>query len=589
MLELILTFFIIGLGPALSCMGRHFSTRELLIFAPVLGYAITVIVGVYLTLLNIPAEQWAWDYTWIAIAISLLMCTISRVTWCQIWQNNQLLLLFYALVILLLTLPMISGGINFTVLRGNGTDAFNYMTMAGFLQHEPLSLLKFASFQELLDKHASYPLAKELLTERWATALIFAYYSILAKIPLYQADYSYSLVFFILSSGLFYLWLNTITKQRWLVFLLAITCVCGFWAQFILDIRAMSQMSALPVMLMFNYLFAKTEKMPISVALISALLLASIVLLYVELIPIMFVACGLYTIINLTYNKNIQALNVICGILIVSLVLLIPTIGFLQLFFKKQMHIAATNINNWHQAYFSWLYDYHIMGFWGLGPFTLNPIAVTIGNLFAALLSIPFIRCLLTFWRHNNKRYLVLSTCYAWSGISLFIFLFAKGQYWAAGKALSFVYPFFIVSLLAGIELFKSRKLRSLTTNLLLLWLISQLFLAIIRTPLAIMKRDFPHYIYGHGYYRQHDFSAKPFQNIACKGIIIDIKDGWLQEYFNFVFGWQYPIYNLHGVLDRSNHIIGTQKKQSFDCLLRKKSTQSKFPKQNKEFTLIRI
>lgn len=89
-MEVILIFFIIGLGPAFICMIRHFATSELIIFAPVLGYAITAIIGVYLPLLEIPAEQWAWNYTLIAIAISIFMCIISRAYWCQVWQNNLL-------------------------------------------------------------------------------------------------------------------------------------------------------------------------------------------------------------------------------------------------------------------------------------------------------------------------------------------------------------------------------------------------------------------------------------------------------------------------------------------------------------------
>jgi hypothetical protein len=588
-------FFAIGVGPTFFSMKNQFSIEKLIIFSPVLGYVITVIVGVYLTLLNIPVGKWFWIYTFIAISASFLFFKFSNISLISSFKENKSLMSMYAFVFLLLVLPMLVGGINFTVLRGNGTDAFNYMTMAGFLQHEPLSLLTKASLQELLDKHASYPLAKQLLTERWATSLILAYFSSLVKLPLYRLDYAYNLLFFWMSSGIFYLLIKEIINKSWLIILLAIVCSTGFWAQLILDTRAMSQMSVLPVILMCSYLFVKTDELKSPTLFIVSLLLACVVLLYVELVPLVFVSFGLYTFLTIIHEKNLKVLFRALGLIFIfSILLLIPAFNFLLVFLKKQMHFAVANINNWHLAYFSWLYDYNIMGFWGLGPFTIHPVFIKLGMVFSVLMTIPLIICLLTSFFQYKNRYIVLSSCFALSSLALFSFLYSKGQLWAAGKVLSFVYPFFILCFLGGIELLKHTRLQMFAKVILIAWVISQIFLALVRIPLAHMQKDFPHYVYGHGYYRQHDFFDKPFRDVACRGIIIDIKDGWLEEYFNFVLGWKYPLLNLHGVHDRENHLIGQQQKiGTYDCLLQKiapkNNLKSKVIAHNNEFELIHL
>lgn len=588
---LFLIFFLIGLGPTLLFLNKDLTPEKIVIFSPIVGYIFTVILGVYLVLLNFPVGAWAWVYTLFSILFSAWLFKFSK----QKIKFVKPLISLYCCVFLLLVLPLLLGGINFAVLRGNGTDAFNYMSMAGFLQHEPWYLLKTASFQELLDKHASYPLAKELLTERWATSMILAYFSSLVHIPIYRLDYAYNLIFFWISAGIFYLYIKNIFKNHlWLIILLAVICSTGFWAQLILDTRAMSQMSVLPVILMFSYLFVELRKSDTQYQVLLGLSAASIVYLYVEIVPLVVLTLGLYLAVDFVQKRNFrEILKPITVILLTSIFFVLPAFDFLLAFLEKQMHLAVGNKINWHLAYFSWLYDFPLMGLWGLGPFSVHSILIKLGIGFASLMSMVFVYGLMRSLVSRINSYSLLSSCFVLASLIIFSFLYLNSQYWSAGKILSYAYPYFIFIFLVGVGLLQETRFKKISYVILLLWMISQLFLAFMRISLVIIKKDFPHYVYGHGYYRQHDFNDNPFKNISCHAILVDINDGWLEEYFNLVFGWNYSIFNPHGVHNRENQVIGRQnQKTNYDCLFTKIDQNEKNVRvlgKNKEFELIQL
>lgn len=594
-LSLVFLFFIflfIGLGPTCFFFKHTISFEKFVIFSPVLGYIFTMMIGVYLTLLDFPVNSWVHIYLFLAIIISVIL---FRYNYQEIKIFNIDIIGLYVLVFLILIIPMLVGGIQYTIFRGNGTDSFNYMSMAGFLQYEHWSLLEKASFNDLLNKHASYPLAKVLLTERWATSLVLAYFSSLVKIPIYRLEYAYNLLFFWMSSGLFYLFAKGIVKKKiYIDFFIAIICSTGFWAQLILDTRAMSQMSVLPVILLFFYLFVDLRKNYFSILLLMGILGSSIVFLYVEILPILILSLGLYVLFECSLQNDWKTVFKSLGIiLIVSILFLLPSFNFLLLFFEKQFHLAMENKITWHLAYFSWLYDFPLSGFWGLGPFCVFNFIIRCLFIFSFLMSIVFFYGLNIFFLKNKNRYMVLSSCVSWVGLIIFIFLYYKKQYWAAGKILSYVYPFFIFSFLGSMELISRASFKIILNVILYIWISSQLILAFLRIPLAITHKEFSHYILGHGYYRKHDYEDQPFQNLNCQIIKIDLNDGWLEEYFNLVFGWRYKIINMHGVHDRQNHVIGYQNNlDSYDCYFRKirpASINEKILANNTEFELIKM
>ena len=206
---IILNFFsftLIGIGPALFLLSSENRFQTAVVIAPALGYAMTSIAGTYAILLDYPVSEWAITWLIIGTAISFLLCLtfFLKVRGGYANVNRQFFLFFSAgifLTMVLIMAPMVIGGLHFTLLRGNGTDCFNYITLARYLDHEPYSWAMSANFEGLINRHPSYPLAKVLLNYRWATSAMLAWTARVARIPIYRFEYGYSLLSFILSFG----------------------------------------------------------------------------------------------------------------------------------------------------------------------------------------------------------------------------------------------------------------------------------------------------------------------------------------------------------------------------------------------------
>ena len=216
--------------------------------APAAGFAITSLISTYLILLDFPVHVWFVFYVlfWVIINAVFFLYFVLRNSWKSVGslplgKNMIWLLSGISVTAIVVALPMLLGGLQFTTLRGNGVDDFNYITMARYLDQEPYSWKNIASTSDLVEKDISYPLAARLLSTRWTTSAVLAYTAHVANMPIYEFEYPYTLLFFIMSFGPDILIGRSLDLSSFMSFSVALMVCTGFWAQFVLDIRAFSE------------------------------------------------------------------------------------------------------------------------------------------------------------------------------------------------------------------------------------------------------------------------------------------------------------------------------------------------------------
>src|ERR1041384_6385102 len=129
----LLLFTVIGAGPCLWL----FSGPRRLAFAtaafPAAGFVLTALVATYLTLLDYPVTRWTAPWVALSTATSLVL------TLAFLLKNRSALRrprtirwLALALASFLVSAglslaPQLIGGLQYSILRGNGVDSFNYI------------------------------------------------------------------------------------------------------------------------------------------------------------------------------------------------------------------------------------------------------------------------------------------------------------------------------------------------------------------------------------------------------------------------------------------------------------------------------
>jgi hypothetical protein len=585
---------LIGLGPTLLIFKAEFRVASFFALSPVVGLILTTIFGTYFVLMDYPVLLWGVPWLIVSLVVSLIISfwVGKRHGFIEsLEEDNKPAFWFFIaglLIVLVLALaPMIVGGLDFTVLRGNGTDDINYMTMAGYLFHEPYSQIFHSSIQTLIDKHPTYALAQQLLTTRWSTSMLLAWCFDVTHVPLYRFEYGFTALFFIITYGVAFEFALKAKMPLHYVALLAIAVCVGFWGQFVLDTRAMSQISVLPVLLLFVFLLARIENQVTQGAwreyVFLGIVFTSIVLLYVEITSIVILGSIIFLtrqmLAGYCSRRNIIKYSLS---LITVLITILPAAKYLSRFFAGQATYALHGKNDWYKAFFPWLYHQPISGFWGLVPpyreKYVHAIIFSWHTLFAVIGLILFIIFIATIARVffgkkiESPSVLIVSIAFMLAAFIEFIFLLCNGQLWAAGKGLSYGYPFIYTTVVMGIftqlksVTYKSKqKFFIIGKHVVLIWLVIQCVLGVYRIAYAKSGDGYLRYMSNTGGYRQHDwkvdFFMKNIKENNCGSLGLDVANAWYAEYLAFVFGWDVHVINLRGVGGYHDYnIIGHQK-----------------------------
>lgn len=579
--SIIFIFFILTLiGSGFSSLISN-SLETILIISPTVGLILITIIGTYLVFFDFPISIWSAFLTSIGIFFSLLIFyfRINKISFGI--DKNKLGIFFLGLIFtsVLIFGPMVIGGLDFTILRGNGADTFNYIIMAGALQHEPYSFFQSAPLTSLIDKHPTYLIAKILLSTRWSTSVILGWCSTLTHIPLQRIEYGFTCLFFLISYGLIFQLLNYVPLKTKYVFLTTIGLSVGFWSQFVLDLRAMGQISAYPLLIFLTLIIARIENdgPKYSWGIVLGITLSAIGLLYIEYFFLIFFGLLLFFVSGVIQKKmtfKSILLKYRLSVLI-SVIILAPIFyHYLFHFFTSQVSFALTTKIHWEGVYFKWLYKNFLFGIWGLYIWANSDYQIMkfLIGILASILSIVFLFLMYTVIRIKNNISITASILTHFLAATFLIFgcLFIQDQRWAAGKALIFGYPFLILFMASHVfGLLLRTKNNPFLVKMAMWtvcgWLVIQILLGVHRVILVMNNKCYSHYLAFHGAYRQHDWNVNNITEFLKKNKIqtvgLLVPDNWMSEYLDLVWGWEMKLIHVNGIPQRDGT---TFVKQSF-------------------------
>jgi hypothetical protein len=280
----------------------------------------------------------------------------------------------FVLTLALSVAPQLWGGLPFSVLRGNGSDSFNYVTAANYLDHEPFSWASHVDPQTLVNRDQSYQRAEELLGARWGTYMMLAFSSRVAQVPPYVFEYCFSLLCLLISFAPAFLYARSLALRPAYAVLTAGAICVGFWAQIILDTRAQSQLNSIPVLLLIMLLISRLQNRLAGRAswgeyALLGLCVAALAFLYIEITPLAVLALLLFASSYIRSGRSAWPAGL--GYLLAAVLALLATSPQWPLLFNfasGQFAFAASAPLSWHLAYYRWFYLNPMAGFWGFGP-----------------------------------------------------------------------------------------------------------------------------------------------------------------------------------------------------------------------------
>ncbi len=240
--------FLLGRAAIILCRYQN-DPLEIYAISPIIGLAVLTLLTTYLTLLGIPFGLVSKN-----VILGIAVLAIIFLARCSGFGSNRGILtrLEYLVplfvVALLVALPFIIGGYQFAILRGNGTDAFDYVTQADALSKFSIHWILAQTKGTLSLQSPILPFAQDLLQGRWSTSALLAFASSAFGISPIEFEYVFTLIMMVVLFNALVVALSATGALTRLTIWLPVVFVVGFWGQFILDIRAFSQIVSLPIL-----------------------------------------------------------------------------------------------------------------------------------------------------------------------------------------------------------------------------------------------------------------------------------------------------------------------------------------------------
>ncbi|MDM8542679.1 hypothetical protein QUF90_16515 [Desulfococcaceae bacterium HSG9] len=584
---ILVVFFVlsaIGIGPALILLSNEQRFSTAVAISPTLGFAFTTIVGVYLIKLDIPVVRWAFPWLLISVGISFVL-GLSATQFRKIRLNNEdkrLMLIFISgliITISILVLPMIVGGKSYTVLRGNNWDNISYVALAECLDQEPYSWCLSADDKALLDKHPAYNLAQTLMGNRWATAVSLGWAARIASIPIIHFDWGFTVLFFIITFGPAFLLASDTRLPTYICMLVAIAISTGFWAVIILDTRAMSQISSIPLIMLIGWFITITVKSdPLSTKgnfFLLSVILAALFFSYQEVVPMTVLGAGIF--IGVLYFRRSLSLSTMLGYLIAVLVgvsLTIPDIYHLSNFLFRQIDFAISQNHGWEKHVFGFIFDNNgWVGAWGMSFLSLfkivslYPQIKTFSFALSILLSLVMLYSISFSLTTKKTSFALLSvTSFASAALIQFVYLMSIGGRWQAVKGLSMGYPFLMITVVAILPCLSKVATPTWSANTLLIrlvkygvltWLFTQCFFGVYHiwespTGKTYLLPENPQHATSQWPVSDPNIDLASFSSILsqnqAKTVWVAIPDIWVATYLAFIYGRDIKLINLYGM-----------------------------------------
>jgi hypothetical protein len=528
----VLIFFINGL-PIVLASAKQFSYRNALP-APVIGASLLSVLVTVCFAWNLTPWVAALGSTAATALFSVVM--IARRVRCfpgtrpALDRTTRLRVISGLAVVVLLVLPHMVGGQQFALFQANRFDSLNYLSAAvGYSARSYSSLTAFDVHAEPI---ATIAMAREMLGQRPTVALLYSSIYRLFSTGVFANAYDYCLAAELnLYFALLYLLLNLFPSREKIAHIASCAFIVGFFGQYLIDINAWSSLFSLPILvvLVTDYCVAiqpadsaapSRFQIPFLV-LRMPVLAAGLIYMYPEIAPIAAMACGGALLARLMARRDegrsirlrLLQQNLLFGSITLAILgfYFAPTVGF----FFQQARMAMSETVDWHLFYQAYLLDGSDKLASAAGPGLVYVPIVISANFLAGLFGMYFIQpgprldglhvvwsaglviafALLAFGavtaarRELNARTddpgpPLFATFLSGAVLTAVVptVLLLKGQYWAAGKGLAIISPFFFVLIVLPLL---SRKRQASAAVLAWMLLAGQLMFGIFR-PVAI-------------------------------------------------------------------------------------------------------
>ena len=570
-----------GLGPSMLALGPRASRVAIAACAPLTGLALALLAATFAVQLDLPLHSCAWPLTAGLLASSAL-CALAalrlrgRTPDARAEASPPLrdYGLLFALAAALLLAPALIGGPRTTTLKGNLYDDLNYVIGARYVGAHPLSWQASESSAALVRTDPGLLLVKRFLwSERTPVLSLLAWSALLVARPVIEVEFAFTLVFFLLAVGPAYLLCLDLGVPPLVRFLAPLAVACGFWAQIVLDLRAMGQIVNLPLSLGLCWfaqrsLSGRSTAPPAGSVVLGSLLLCTAGLGYPEMVPSL--AWGLAAALAWGAFGTRLARSTVrsWGLALLGALLLLTTQGvFFWRLLARQLYLSVVRgpAMDWQGDWFRFLQTPSpLAGHWGLawGPLCASTAwrsaSVSLASLLTLALALVLARVLVRAVRRNRTNVSPLAPSFvALATLAAFVSGFLVqdavmhlvGNPWAGAKALSYGFPYFTL-LMAGVLAWPRPKrrvpalLRPVLQGAILVWLLSQSAFALFR--IVQSPEGATYFVYGEPFHRSSrsvgfdpDWRSFKTPLARTRGTVVWSfqPEVWESELFNVSFG----------------------------------------------------
>jgi len=530
----------VGLGP-LAVLAPGVGLPAVLAMAPAAGYALVSVALTGWLLREGTVASAMLPLTASLLAVSLACLVAGRKTFfarLAAIRPRRLLpgLAGLALCLGLLTAPLAAGNQGWSVFRGNASDSFIYMFLAKYFDEHPRAwgFSHTAAELEAVDPMLGPP--RSMLNIRWTSGAMLAYSARLADRGILDFQYPFTLTSFVIFYAALLPFLAAMGLTPLFSALGALALATGFYGQFVLDIRAFSQINTLPLATLLA--FAVSLPPPAGrgaaasrIGLLGLSFLACFVN-YTEIFPMVVGAVAAFVLLKAMVGRLtgrealIQAAGFALGMAATW------PVRFLFEHMLAQIHFTETAPELWAEAYFSWLFGNIPAGMFGLSLagngfsglpglsfLNLPPALVT---AFAVLMAALFVLGGLRALADRDHDAPLAALAFAAASLAAFVVFTVKGKPWVAGKGLSYFYPCLLAVPLYAALAAQAWPARGRLAGLgrlvpaariaAVAFLAWQLAFAGLRPAYAALDKDYPRYVRNHGRYRTVDCNIVPIR-----------------------------------------------------------------------------
>jgi hypothetical protein len=536
----------VGIGP-LAMLAPSAGPLAVLALAPTAGYAL-VSMGLTCWLLREGTVASAMlPLTGALLAVSLACLLFGRTgigRWFAGFNRRRALLGLagLALCLGLVTGPLAAGNTSYAVFRGNASDSFIYMFLGRYFDEHPRAWAFTHSTKEVEAVDPILGPAHAMLNIRWTSGAMLAYGARLAGVGIVDFQYPFTLLSLVLLYAAALPFLSAMGLSPLYCVLTALALATGFFGQFVLDIRAFSHITVMPLVALLVWAVSLPPPPDRVRSLCRAGLLGLAFLAcfinYTEIFPMLAGAAAVFLLLKASVGRLSKREAVVHAAGFACCLAAAWPVRFLFGHIAAQVHFTEIVPRLWSEAYFRWLFDNVPAGIFGLTLATdafsvpsflsflnLPPVLTT---AFGCAMGVLYLVGAARAFSDRDRDAPLAALAFSCASLAAFVLFVLRDSPWVAGKGLVYLYPCTLaLALYAGLGRDTStaaisrpilRQLALAGKIVAMSFVAWQLAFAGLRPVYAAADRDYPRYVRNHGRYRAIDCDIAPIRAVLGHG-----------------------------------------------------------------------